>query len=74
VTVCDSPPEDRSALGVLRRLEQKRRIWVASPELAAEQIYTAIRRRKRRAYIARRWILVAWLMRLLPNWLYRRLV
>lgn len=49
------------------------RFWVASPELAAEQIYTAIRRRQRRAYMTRRWILVAWLMRLLPDWLYRRL-
>jgi short-subunit dehydrogenase len=53
--------------------QSPQRFWVASPELAAEQIYTAIRRRKRRAYITRRWILVAWLMRLLPDWLYRRL-
>jgi hypothetical protein len=49
------------------------RFWVASPELAAEQIYTAIRRRQRRAYMTRRWILVAWWMRLLPDWRYRRL-
>lgn len=49
------------------------RFWVSSPELAAEQIYTAIRRRRHRAYITRRWILVAWLMRCLPDWLYRRL-
>jgi short-subunit dehydrogenase len=53
--------------------QSPQRFWVASPELAAEQIYTAIRRRKHRAYITRRWILVAWLMRLLPDWLYRRL-
>ncbi len=36
------------------------------------RIDTAIYRRNRRAYIARRWILAAWLMRLLPDWLYRR--
>jgi short-subunit dehydrogenase len=53
--------------------QSPQRFWVASPELAAEQIYAAIRRRKRRVYITRRWILVAWLMRLLPDWLYRRL-
>lgn len=53
--------------------QSPQRFWVASPELAAEQIYTAICRRKRRAYITRRWIVVAWLMRLLPDWLYRRL-
>jgi len=53
--------------------QSPQRFWVASPELAAEQIYTAIRRRKRRAYITRRWILVAWLMQMLPDWLYRRL-
>lgn len=53
--------------------QSPQRFWVASPELAAEQIYTAIRHRKRRAYITRRWVLVAWLMGLLPDWLYRRL-
>jgi short-subunit dehydrogenase len=53
--------------------QSPQRFWVASPELAAEQIYTAICRRKHRANITRRWILVAWLMRLLPDWLYRRL-
>jgi len=33
----------------------------------------AIRRRKHRVYVTRRWILVAWLMQLLPDCLYRRL-
>ena len=46
--------------------QSPQRFWVASPELAAEQIYTAIRRRSR-AYITRRWILVAWLMRRLAR-------
>jgi len=53
--------------------QSPQRFWVSAPELAAEQIFTAIGRRRRRAYITRRWILVAWLMRLLPDWLYRRL-
>ena len=49
------------------------RFWVSSPAVAAQQIYAAIRRRKHRAYVTRRWILVAGLMRWLPDWLYRRL-
>ena len=53
--------------------QSPQRFWVASPELAAEQIYLAIRRRKHRVYVTRRWMLVAWLMRLLPDCLYRRL-
>jgi short-subunit dehydrogenase len=53
--------------------QSPRRFWVASPELAARQILQAIRRRKKRAYVKRRWILVAWLMRWLPDWIYDRL-
>lgn len=47
--------------------------WVASPEQAAEQIWQAIRRRQKRAIITRRWRLIAWLMRLLPDRVYHRL-
>jgi hypothetical protein len=41
--------------------------------VAAEQIFTAIRRRKEHAYITRRWRLFAWVMKLAPDWLYYRL-
>lgn len=54
--------------------DQSRMFWIASPEKAAEQICDAIRRRKKRAVVTRRWILAAWLMRALPHWLYRRIV
>lgn len=47
--------------------------WVASPQKAAQQIFAAIQRKKRIAYITRRWRLIAWLMRLLPDFLYARL-
>ena len=53
--------------------QSPQRFWVASPELAAEHIYKAILRRKHRVYVTRRWIIVAWLMRLLPDCIYRRL-
>jgi short-subunit dehydrogenase len=47
--------------------------WAASPEKAAEQIYQVIRRRRRRAVITRRWRLIAWLIRLTPDFIHRRI-
>ena len=41
--------------------------WVAPVSKAARQIYTAIKRKRRHAYITRRWRLVAWLLRFVPN-------
>jgi len=52
---------------------QKGMFWVAEPRKAARQIFCAIRRRKRVAYVTRRWALVAALMRIVPHWLYRKL-
>lgn len=46
--------------------------WVASPQKAARQIYTAIKRRKNHAYITKRWRLVAWALKIAPEWLYNR--
>ena len=53
--------------------QHKDKFWVASPKQAAEQIYTAIRNRKKQAYITHRWRLVGWLLKVLPNWLYQRI-
>lgn len=47
--------------------------WAAEPEKAAEQIYHVIKRRKSTAYVTRRWVLIAWLIRLLPGFIYERL-
>lgn len=47
--------------------------WAAEPEKAARQIYHVIQRRKSSAYITRRWVLVAWLIKLLPGFIYERL-
>lgn len=47
--------------------------WVASPQKAARQILAAIRRRKAHVYVTKRWRLIAWLMRLVPDALYGRL-
>ena len=47
--------------------------WVAPVHKAARQIYNAIRRKKRHAYVTKRWRLIAWLLRLLPDFIYNRL-
>lgn len=51
----------------------ERKFWVATPTKAAEQIYLAIRKHKKHAYITHRWRLIGWLLKLMPNWLYQRM-
>jgi short-subunit dehydrogenase len=46
------------------------KFWMASPKKAAEQIYHAIKSKKKHAYITRRWCLIGWLLKLMPDWLY----
>ncbi len=43
--------------------------WMASTKKATQQIYTAIKKKKKRAYITKRWKLVAFLLRITPSWL-----
>jgi short-subunit dehydrogenase len=47
--------------------------WIASPQKAANQILEAIRKRKRHAYITRRWRLIGWILKLLPDFIYTKL-
>lgn len=47
--------------------------WVASAQKAALQIASIIRKRKKHAYVTKRWGLVALLLRMMPGWLYRNL-
>jgi len=49
------------------------RFWVAPVDKAATQIIHAIDRKKRVAYVTKRWWLVAQLMKLIPYSIYRRL-
>jgi len=55
------------------RMAKGKLFWVAPPQTAARQIVAAIRRRKHRVYITRRWRLIAWLLQVLPDALYSRL-
>ena len=50
------------------------RFWIVAKEKAADQIINAIEKRKRIAYISKRWWLVAQIMKLLPYSIYRRIV
>lgn len=47
--------------------------WVAQPEKAALQILNAIKAKKSVSYISKRWIIIAWLLKLIPRFLYQKL-
>jgi short-subunit dehydrogenase len=47
--------------------------WVASPEKVATQILRAIERKTAVAYVTRRWRLIAWFLRMLPEFVHRRM-
>jgi len=50
-----------------------RLFWVASAEKTAEQIFRAIRKKKAHVYTTRRWRLIAWGLRILPDFFYHRM-
>jgi short-subunit dehydrogenase len=52
---------------------QKGMFWVAPAHKAAGQIYDAILKRKEKAYITGRWVIIAWVLRFLPGYFYKRL-
>jgi len=47
--------------------------WVAPTDKAAQQIYRAIIKKQSHAYITRRWRFIAWFMKILPQYLMRKL-
>lgn len=53
--------------------KSENKFWVASPQKAAEQIYSALTRKKKIAYITRRWIIVAYILKLLPKWIFDKI-
>lgn len=40
--------------------------WVAPKEKAARQIFKVIKKKKKHAYITKRWRIIAWILKLLP--------
>ena len=47
--------------------------WAAPPAKAARQIAAAIEKKKWRVYITRRWNLIAWMMKWMPDLIYHRI-
>lgn len=47
--------------------------WMASSQKAALQIYSSIVSKKKKAYITKRWTLVAWTLKLIPASIYSKL-
>ncbi len=59
--------------GFVKTKEAKnKQFWVASPEKAARQIIAAIEAKKWRAYITKRWWLIAQLIKYAPSSVYHR--
>jgi len=50
-----------------------RMFWVATAEKAANQIYDAIIAKKKEVFITRRWRIAAFIMRILPDFIYNRI-
>ena len=48
--------------------------WMSKPKEAAMQIFKAIEAKKRKAYITRRWWIIAKVMKWMPMWIYKRIV
>ncbi|MCX6307503.1 MAG: SDR family NAD(P)-dependent oxidoreductase [Bacteroidia bacterium] len=47
--------------------------WVASVEKASRQILKALLKQKRLLYVTKRWGLIAWMLRRIPNFLYQKM-
>jgi short-subunit dehydrogenase len=48
--------------------------WMVSLEKATRQIYTAIKRKKRVAYISKRWAIIACVLKITPAWLLKKMI
>jgi short-subunit dehydrogenase len=53
-------------------LKATRPFWVASPAMAAKQIVGAVDTRRALVYVTRRWRVIAWLLRCLPDAVFTR--
>ncbi|NNL16194.1 MAG: SDR family NAD(P)-dependent oxidoreductase [Flavobacteriaceae bacterium] len=48
--------------------------WMSSLEKASRQIYKAIKHKKRKVYISKRWNLIAWVLKIVPSWLMKKVM
>lgn len=47
--------------------------WVSSPQKAAYQIFCAIKKKKSHIYVTKRWKVIAWVLKILPDIIYNRI-
>jgi len=50
-----------------------KQFWVVPVQKAVNQIFNAIKNKKRRVYVSRRWGLIAWALKWVPYSIYRRI-
>lgn len=48
--------------------------WMVSLEKATKQIYSAIKKKKRVAYISKRWGIIAFVLKIAPAWLLKKMI
>ncbi|MFC1841717.1 SDR family NAD(P)-dependent oxidoreductase [Candidatus Dependentiae bacterium] len=46
--------------------------WVITKEEAAKQIYNAIKNKKEKVYVDKKYRFIAWFLSIIPDWLYRK--
>ena len=49
------------------------KFWVAPVDKAADQIYRAIKNKRQIVYVTRRWRIIAWIVKIIPGFIYSRL-
>jgi short-subunit dehydrogenase len=47
--------------------------WVAPVDKAVRQIYSLIKRKKEVGYVTKRWRVIAWVLKIVPGWIYKRI-
>jgi short-subunit dehydrogenase len=50
----------------------KGRFWEAPVQKAAKQIFNAIQKKKRKTYVTRRWSIIAYLLKWMPYFIFKR--
>lgn len=53
--------------------EGEKLFWAASTEKACKQIYEAITKKKKQAFITKRWALIYYIFKFLPNWVIEKM-
>lgn len=54
--------------------KSKKIFWASSPQVAARQIIEAVEQKKKLIYVTRRWRIIAWIFKLLPEFAARRML